>query len=341
MAKALPGTVEDTTMTVREAELISNAKKPLEYNAEPDDEIVIVSDTAMDERVWSTLTKAARAMDHEPTLILMPQAEYSYAEPPEPVASAMMGADLVLMATSKGLAHSDAAGEVIAAGKKVVLMSELSGDTLASGAADADYDEILATGLRIEERMNAGDRIEMTGPGGTDIAADISGQWGAVKAARAIVERDKPDYPAGHAKIAAFPDGEVPITPNAGTTNGPIVWDTTMHEIGTIDEPIRAEVEDGYVTEITGGREAAHLREFLDGFDDPNVYNIGELSVNINPGAGITGRLREDKKAAGYLHIAVGSGGDVEAPVHIDGVLEAGTVTIDGDPVISDGEIVV
>ncbi len=328
-------------MTVREAELIGNAKKPLEYNAEPGDEIAIVSDTAMDERVWSTLVKAARAMGHEPTLLLMPQAEYSYAEPPEPVAAAMMGADLVLMATSKGLAHSDAAGEVIGAGKKVVLMSEFSGDTLSSGAANADYDQILATGLRIEERMNAGDRIEMTGHAGTDLTADIAGQWGAVKAARAVVERENPAYPDDHAKIAAFPDGEVPVTPNPGTTNGTIVWDTTMHEIGAIEEPIRAVVEDGYVTEITGGREAEQLRAFLERFDDPDVYNIGELSVNINPGATITGRLREDKKAAGYLHIAVGSGGDVEAPVHVDGVLEAGSVTIDGQPIVEDGEIVV
>ena len=328
-------------MSIKEAEMIKNAQKPFKYNAEEGDEVLIVSDTRMDSTVWSVLNKAARSLGIEPTITLMSEREYSYAEPTAPVAKAMMEADLVILATSKGLAHSGAGSEAIGAGKKVVLMSEMLPETLLSGAATADYDEILKTGLKIEERMNAGDRIEITGPNGTDIEADISGQYGAVKAARCDVERNGEAAEAHQARIAAFPDGEVPITPVPGTTNGTLVWDTTMHEIGPIEEPIRAEVKDGFVTEITGGREAKKLSEFLAGFDDENVYNIGEIAVNTNPGAEITGRLREDKKALGYLHIAVGSGGDVEAPVHVDGVLAAGTVRIDGETIVDEGEITV
>lgn len=330
-------------MTLAEAELIRNAKKPLEFNVEKGDEVCIISDTGADELVWMSLNNAARSMDVEPTVVLMPQAPYSYAEPPKPVATAMEGADLILMATSKGLGHSDAASAAIGAGKKVILMSEISRTTLSSAAASADYDEILATGNRIKEWMDDGSKLKITGPAGTDLTADITDKQGSVKAARCVVEgehdvADEGDIPA---KIAAFPDGEVPLNPVFGSTNGTIVWDTTMHEIGAIDEPIEANVEDGFVTDIRGGREADQLRSFLESFDNDNVYNIGEISVNTNPEANITGRLREDKKALGYLHIAVGSGGSVEAPVHIDGVLKAGTVSIDDEEIMRDGELVI
>ena len=321
--------------------MIENAQKPFNYNAEEDDEVLIVSDTQMEPMVWSVLNKAARSLGIEPTIVLMSEREYSYAEPTAPVAKAMTESDLVVLATSKGLAHSDAVGRIIEDGKKVVLMSEMIPETLLSGAATADYDEILELGLKIEERMNSGERIEITGPNGTDLVANISGQHGAVKAARCDVKRNGDAIEAHEARIAAFPDGEVPITPIPGTAEGTVVWDTTMHEIGLIDEPIRAEVEEGFVTEITGGHEAEKLSNFLAGFDNKNVYNIGELSVNINPSAEITGRLREDKKALGYFHIAVGAGGSVEAPVHIDGVLAAGTIKIDGEPIVEDGKITI
>ncbi|WP_144906059.1 aminopeptidase [Halobellus captivus] len=327
-------------MTVREAEMIENAKKPFEYNAEDGDDIVIVSDTGMDPTVWSVLNKAARSLGHKPTVVVMPQSEYSHAEPPRPVTDAMLGADLILMATSKGLGHSDAGSEVIGAGKKVILMSEITPETLASGAAAADYDEIKRTGDKVKQKWDAGSTVKITSDAGTDLVADISGQQASVHAARCDEGNDQlEDDDHSSVRICAFPDGESPITPVFGTTNGTIVWDTTMHEIGAIDDPIHAEVEDGFVTEITGGHEARKLRAFLDQFDDPNVYNIGEISVNTNPGAEITGRLREDKKASGYLHIAVGSGGDVDAAVHIDGVLGGATLLIDDEVIVQDGEI--
>lgn len=329
-------------MTIREAEIIENAKKPFEFNAEEGDDIVIVSDTGMDPVVWSVLNKAARSLGHDPTVVVMSQAEYSHAEPPKPVIEAMMGGGLVLMATSKGLGHSEAGSEVIGAGKKVILMSEVVPETLSSGAAGADYDKIKHIGDRVKEKWDAGSTVEITSAAGTNLNADITSQEASVHAGRCDEGNDQMDAKDGSpVRICAFPDGESPITPVFGSTNGTLVWDTTMHEIGPIAEPIRAEVEDGFVTEITGGREAGQLTDFLESFDDENVYNIAEISVNTNPSAEITGRLREDKKAAGYLHVAVGSGGDVEAPVHLDGVIGGATLKIDDEVIVDDGEIVV
>lgn len=331
-------------MPVREAEMIANAQKPFKYNAEEDDEVLIVSDTRMDPTVWNVLNKAARSLGIEPTSVLMSEREYSYAEPTAPVAKAMAQADLVLLATSKGLAHSQTCKQLIESGDKIMPMSEITPETFLGGAASANYQEILEVGQKIKAKWDAGNEVTVRTPAGTDLTADIT-DCNASNQAGMCSEGGEgmldPDAEASKAKVAAFPDGEVPITPVPGTTNGTLVWDVSMHEVGTINEPIRATVEDGHVTEITGSREAKKLSEFLAEFDDENVYNIGEISISTNPGAEITGRLREDKKAAGYLHIAVGAGGPVEAPIHIDGILKDGTVQIDDKMVVDNGEITV
>lgn len=323
-------------MAIQEAEMIRNARKPFELNAEEGDEVLIVSDTDMDPRVWSTLNKAARSMGINPTVLLMPRAKISYAEAPPNIHEAVLASDLCLFATSVGFVHNETGYAARQKGIKMIPMSEATAETLKGGAASADYDEIYELGKRIQRRWNEGAEVRITTPLGMDLEANIDGRTASLGAART--------REAGH-YVSAFPDGEVPIPPVEGTANGSIIWDTTMHEIGSINEPIEATVEDGFVTEIRGGREARKLREILESAGDPNVYNIAEISIGTNPDAEITGQMREDKKAWGYLHIAVGMnsdfGGNVDAPLHIDGVVGDSTLAIDDEVIVDGGEIVI
>lgn len=100
-------------------------------------------------------------------------------------------------------------------------------------------------------------------------------------------------------KLCAFPDGEVGVAPDEGTTEGTVVWDTTVHGIDLLDEPIELTVEDGWVTDIEGGREADEFRETLEAADENAWYCAAEFSIGINPDAEITGRMRTDKKGRG------------------------------------------
>ncbi len=313
-------------MAVREAELIRNARKPFEmYVGEDDEKVMILSDTGMDPRVWSVLNKAARSIDIEPSVVLMPEADYSYAEAPPHIHDVVLASDVCFLVTSKGFLHNTTGEAALDGEQTIVAMAEFAVETLAGGAASADHNSIIERGTRIQDKWNAGDTVTVTSPLGTELEATI--------------EDTDEEF-----RTWAFPAGEVPIAPDAGTTNGTIVWDTTMHEIGRIDEPITAQVEDGFVTDIQGGREARKFRDLLSEADDPNVYNIAEISIGINPGAEIVGRLREDKKAWGYLHIAVGKnsdfGGEIDAPLHIDGVIADATLQIDDEVIVEAGDVV-
>jgi leucyl aminopeptidase (aminopeptidase T) len=251
----------------------------------------------------------------------------------------MLSADVCIMVTSQAIVHSPAAQVAQKERVKLIAMEEITPGILASGAASADYEEILEHGRRIREYWNDGSEVHVTSPDGMDLTASIEDRPGYFACGK--VE----EQPGMDLYITAFPDGEASISPVEGTASGTIVWDTSMHEIGLFEDPIRAEVEDGYVTEIRGGREAARLRQMLENAEDPEAYNLAEIAIGINPEATITGSMREDKKAAGYLHLAVGAnadtGGTVHAPVHIDGIASNCTLTIDGETIVEDGTVMV
>jgi leucyl aminopeptidase (aminopeptidase T) len=72
--------------------------------------------------------------------------------------------------------------------------------------------------------------------------------------------------------------------------------------------------------------------------DPESVYNLAELGIGANTGvAELIGSVLLDEKAAGTVHLAVGDdasiGGDVEAPIHTDGVVRDPTVYADGEAI--------
>jgi leucyl aminopeptidase (aminopeptidase T) len=143
-----------------------------------------------------------------------------------------------------------------------------------------------------------------------------------------------------------MPDGEVGIAPLEGSAQGTVVWDASVHSLGLLREPVRLTVEDGWVVRVDGGEQARELEEHLASLDDPNVYYCpAEIAIGINEAVRITGTMREDKKALGTVHIAVGTnvdiGGTITARTHIDGLLRRPSLWIDDRRVLDGGRLLV
>ncbi|WP_411965882.1 aminopeptidase [Haloferax sp. YSMS24] len=324
-------------MFAETAELVRNASKPFKLNAEPGDKVVIVSDTAVAESVWAALFAAAHEQGLDPTLALIPPREKHGNDPTAAAREAMLAADLCLMVTSTAITHSEAGAAAQAAGVKCIAMDEMTPDILRSGAAGADYEAMQGIAQALGDIYAEGKVMRITSEHGTDVVGDIEGQtyW---PIAGKIVENATQN-------ICAFPDGEVGVAPDEGTTNGTVVWDTTVHGIGLLDEPIRLEVEDGWVTEVSGGRQADEFRETLEAADENAWYCAAEFSVGINPDAEVSGRMRTDKKVEGAVHIATGAnkdlGGEIQSELHIDGTIRWPSVWVDDRQIVDHGEILV
>ena len=73
--------------------------------------------------------------------------------------------------------------------------------------------------------------------------------------------------------------------------------------------------------------------------------NVAELGIGTNEKAKLTGNLLEDEKILGTCHVAFGAsaaiGGTVQVPVHLDCVVMRPDVSVDGEPLVSAGELLV
>lgn len=324
-------------MFAETAELVRNASKPFELNAEPGDEVVIVTDSEIEESVWAALYAAANERELDPTVVLIPPRKEHGNDPTPAAAEAMLQADLCVMVTSTAITHSEAGAAAQHAGVKCIAMDEMTPDILRSGAASADYEAMQDIARTLGDIYASGSEMRITSEYGTDVVGDIEGQTYWPIAGKIVDNATQ--------SICAFPDGEVGVAPDEGSTQGTVVWDTTVHGIGLLDEPIELTVEDGWVTEISGGREADEFRETLDAADENAWYCAAEMSIGINPDAEISGRMRTDKKVEGAVHIATGAnkdlGGEIQSELHIDGTIRRPDVWVDDRKLVKNGEILV
>ena len=109
----------------------------------------------------------------------------------------------------------------------------------------------------------------------------------------------------------------------------------------TVGSKITIRVKDGYAVEIEGGDAAEALRSVIDPLGKP-ARNVAELGIGTNDKAVLTGSVLEDEKVMGTIHIALGDnshmGGVVCVPSHLDGIVLAPTVVVDGVTIMESGQ---
>ena len=196
-----------------------------------------------------------------------------------------------------------------------------------------------------EDAMN----VHVTAPGGTDVLVPVNGRM-------ALVDDCDFSKPGSGGNI---PSGEVfisPQLPGVGESkgiNGTIVFDGSMtfsSGDAMLKTPITVRLNDGFVTDISGGEEAKRLLKDITAAEKEallmessgrlekgqgevysrNARNIGELGIGLNPAANITGNMLEDEKAFRTCHFAIGQNYDGDAPalIHFDGIVREPTITI-------------
>ena len=330
-------------MDVRMIDLVKIMTKPLSLNAKAGEKMLIITDTKIDPILWQALAAAANSMGIEPAIGLMLPRAHHAEDPVSSIRAAALdpATDLIVYLTSTAMAHSRLNDDLIDAGKRHLLMEELTPAMLApDGPAGADYVALNVLGEKIAALWTAGKTVRVTCPNGTDLTASIEGRPGRSIAGKPV--QLKPGGGGG----CAFPDGEAHVCPVEGTGEGTIVFDLTAHSVGAIKEPIRLTVRQGMVTSIDGGREAQIWRDMLAKLDDPASYNCpAEISVGLNDMVRPTGSMRTDKKMYGTSHIGVGDtialGGTCHAKIRLEGVIKEPEISIDGRVITRGGKILI
>ena len=269
------------------------------------------------------------------TLVLMNTRSMHGEEPTDLVAAAMMEADVIFRATKQSLSHSVARIKACEAGARDLNCCDYDFRMLEEGGLYTDFEYNRRYVDEIAKGFTDGDVCEITSKIGTNYKASIKGH------------KIFPQYGMTHepGQTSSPPDIECATGAMPYTANGVVYIDgsITHPRLGVIEEgkPIRIEIKDSFVTDISGGKQADILKEVLEEIGDRRIYQIGEIGVGLNPDAKITGRMLEDEGCMGTVHVALGnneSGNDIN--LHIDMMFRNPTIKVDGNVILDEGTVV-
>lgn len=300
--------------------------------AKKKEKILVISDENKRE-IGLSLYKNAIELGHESFYVEMKSLEYNGQEPPKFIAESMKMADVILCPTTKSLTHTNARRAASALGKRIATFPGITKEVMIRGL-NADYNKIAALTIKLTKLMNKTNLIRVTAPNGTDISMSIKGR------------KTIPSKGLFHNKGESgnLPTGEAFAAPIEGKSEGVFVADGSFAGIGVLKTPIKVKVEKGLATEITGGDEANKLINMLEKFGSKG-RNIAEIGIGTNDKVKLSGILLEDEKKLGTVHIALGDnksmGGNVNVPIHLDGVILKPTVYFDGKIIMQNGKLLV
>lgn len=294
--------------------------------------VLVVTDATTDPSIADAIRAAAVERGADAYVLLAAEAKADSGEPPAVVAAAMRAADVVFTAVRVSLTHTDVVREVCARGGRVAALTQWVPDMLVSGGIEADFQAIEPTVLALAALFDAGETLTVRSAAGTDMTMDIRGRLGTPHAKTGVVRKGT---------FHPIPDIEAPVSPVTG--EGVIVCDASIPYlgIGVLEEPVTLRVRDGKVVSIEGGWAADRVRASWEAFGDPNVYNLAELGVGMNPHCRMRGLMLEDEGVATTCHFGIGTsntlGGTVKAACHYDFIVHDPTIAIDGRVVMDRG----
>jgi leucyl aminopeptidase (aminopeptidase T) len=244
----------------------------------------------------------------------------------------MAAADVVLAPTIQSLSHTEARKEASEAGVRIGTLPGVTEDML-TRLMNIDLAEIRRRGWAVVAAINSGSEARITCRHGSDLRLALGGRQGIVDAGEL----------GNRGAFGNLPCGEGFVAPLEGSAEGTLVVDGSIAGIGLLDTPVSLTVREGHLTEATGSDGAALMELLAEHGEDGT--NVAELGIGTNEEAILTGNVLEDEKILGTAHVAFGAsaaiGGTVQVPVHLDCVLLEPTVEIDGEEILSGGELLV
>ncbi len=299
----------------------------------PGENVLIVTDFMM-----TTIAEAVAAAAYQTGAevvisTILPRSGHGQ-EPPLPIAEAMKKADVIFTPVTYSITHTRAVKDACEAGSRIIALTDYREHMLIKGGLDADFYEIREMCLKFAQAFEDSRSAVLTSMAGTHLTMRKEGRPG--NALYCIVEPGQ---------MSPSPNVEANFSPIEGSAEGVIVADASIPyiDIGVLTEPVTATVEKGMITDIKGGHQAKILADDLKSRKDPQVYNVAELGVGLNPKCIMQGIMLEDEGVYGSVHIGIGTnitlGGHVKAAIHYDLLMYGATIELDGKVVLEKGEV--
>src|ERR1700750_1806933 len=296
---------------------------------QPGEDVLVICNPATKE-IGSLMRIEAQGDGADATLAVISERDSAAAEPPRPVAAAMAAADVVLAPTIQSISHTEARKIASEAGVRIGSLPGVTEEMLAR-LMSSDLEEIRRRSWAVATALNRATEARITCPHGSDLRIGLEERLAIADAG----ER------GNRGAFGNLPCGEGFIAPVEGTTEGVLVVDGSIAEVGLLDTPTALTVREGHLVEATGP-DGSQLLDLLTAHGE-EATSVAELGIGTNEEATLNGNVLEDEKILGTCHVAFGAsaaiGGIVQVPVHLDCVVLEPTVELDGEAIVSGGEL--
>lgn len=298
---------------------------------QPGEDVLVVCNPVTEE-IGALMRIEAQGEGAEATLAVISERDSAAAEPPRAVAAAMAAADVVLAPTIQSLSHTDARKVASEAGVRIGSLPGVTEEMLGR-LMTSDLEEIRRRGRTLVTALDRASEARITCPHGSDLRINLEARLGIVDGGELSSRGAFGNLPCGEGFIAPVIDG----------TEGVLVVDGSVAEVGLLDTPTALTVREGRLVEATGP-DGSRLLELLSAHG-AEATSVAELGIGTNEEAELCGNILEDEKILGTCHLAFGAsaaiGGTVQVPVHLDCVVLEPTIKLDGETVVRGGELLV
>ena len=313
------------------AHLIRNCGK-----LKPSERLLIICDSST-KSIAEAFEQNARSISPQVKVVEVPLAERHGQEPPEDTARMMLGNDLIISLRSYSLAHSTARVEAAKQGARFLSMPDYSWEMLADPALMVDYEAQFNNVKFITDKFSAGSVLRVRGVAGTDIKLNIAGRIGNCC----------PGFVQLPGQLGSPPDIEANISPLETASEGIAVIDgsITCPELGLLTDQVELQVKHGLISKISSkNKQYQSFLESIFGESGSKRRVLAECGVGLNPKAALTGKMLTDEGAFGCLHFGFGAnhtvGGANKVDFHLDFVFRQGTIEVDGQEILHDGNLI-
>lgn len=267
----------------------------------------------------------------------------TYAPDAYPEIMGALGAcSLVVDCTVEGLLHSESRQALLAAGGRVLMISNEHPEVLERCRPDPVVHD---RSLRSLAMLDAASTMRVTSSAGTDLVVNVTG----------APSRGGGGILGPNDKIAYWPAGLCLCFPLANTTNGTVVLDVGDINLTFkryVESQVVLTVEHDRVTSIEGsGLDAQLMRTYYAGWNDPDAYAVSHVGWGLNPGARWDSLAMYDKAdingtemraIAGSFLFSTGANEFAEryTSCHFDLPMRNCDITLDGTNVVEAGHVV-
>lgn len=255
--------------------------------------------------------------------------------------AALCGAEIVIDCTIEGLLHTRELPEILAAGARLMMISNEHPEVLERLMPDPSLDAKVRHGVGL---LQAASRMEVVSAAGTRLEVDL----------RDAPARGSAGFVTEPGKVSYWPAGLCLCFPRAHTVNGVLVLDVGDMNLTFkryVDSPVTLRIEDDYVVAIEGrGLDAELMRSYFAAFGDREAYGTSHVGWGMNPAARWESLAMYDRNdingteyraLAGSFLFSTGANEHAQRYTsgHFDLPMRGCTVRLDGQDVVQEGRL--